>query len=278
MFRFFKYFFGEYKEYIVLIFLLISSLSFISVNDHASTKNIRAFFFGTFAVVTSFASDVLNIGDLKDQNQKLRDQNARLMLEVNRLREFGIANEELKKLLGVRDTSTHSLIYAQVISKSFSSSQGTVTINIGTEAGIKPGMPVITSEGLVGIVENCSEDFSIVQTLQNMNLRIAVLNQRSRAHGILRWNGEFLTITNLPKTADVKVGDRFIVSELSSLVMLPLPIGIVTEIVDPEKGIFNDLIIDPFVDFVKIQNLFVLNLQEREIKNNKELNFFNRFE
>jgi rod shape-determining protein MreC len=276
MSRFLKKIWNEYKEYIVLVILLLISLLLISGSENKSIKNFKSFIFGNFAVINSLISDVAKSPGYKEENLRLRNANSQLMLEVNKLREYSIINEELKSLLSLKDTSKYSLKAARIITKSFETSQETFSINLGVSDSVKPGMPVIDSEGLIGLVNSCSADYSVVRTLRNIHFKIVVKNQRSRNQGILKWNGEYLTVTNLPKTADVKVGDRIITSELSSLINTPIPVGIVTKIINPEKGWFNDLIIKPYVDFVKVENVFVLMANQSKIQNNVELNFYNR--
>lgn len=274
MIRFFRNIWFNFKEYIVLIFLLILSLSFISINDSQSVRNLRTFVFGSFAGITSIFSDFINISNVKEENNFLRKQNTELMLQVNKLREYGIINEELKKLLAFKDTSKYDLIFSKVLSKSLSITQGTFTIDVGLKKNIKPGMAVVDANGLIGIIYSSSDEFSIVRTLKNTNLKLTVKDERSRVQGILKWNGNELVITNLPKTSDIKPGDRIIISELSTLINLPLPVGIVTKIINPEKGIFNDVVIKPFTDLVKVENVFVIKTIPSKIINEQELNFF----
>lgn len=266
----------DFKEYIVFVILILFSLFLISQNEQKSIRNFKAFIFGNFAIVNSIFSGILSPSNLEAENERLRKVNADLMIEVNKLREYGIINEELQSLISLKDTSKYTLIPVQIISKDIEASTGNFSINAGYTKGIKPGMPVINGEGLVGVVNFCASDYSSVRILQNTYFRIIVKDQRSRFEGILRWNGEYLTVTNLPKTADVKVGDRIITSERSALINLPIPVGIVTKIINPEKGWFNNLVVKPFVDFVKVENAFVLQMTQSKVQNNVELNFYNR--
>jgi len=93
---------------------------------------------------------------------------------------------------------------------------------------------------------------------------------------VMKWNGENLVMINVPKTHDVEPGDRIITSELSSIVPVPIPVGVVLKLTDVERGIFNEVKVKPFVDFMRIQHVFVLGIVESRQKNNLELNFYNR--
>jgi rod shape-determining protein MreC len=276
MFRFFSNIWDNFKEYFILAFLLILGLILLSFNQKPGVKTVRAIAFGTFASASSLVSDVISISSIKSENSKLREKNAELMLQLNRLREFGIENEELKGLLKLKDTVKYPLIPALIVAKSFSTSQNTITLHGGNSTGIKPGMPVINDQGLIGIIYSTSDDFSIARTLRNRDLKLTVKDERSRIDGIMKWNGEDLVMVDVPKTFDIKPGDHIITSELSSLISLPVPIGVVMELSKVETGIFNEVRVKPFVNFAKAENVYVIGIVESKLKSQMELNFFNR--
>jgi rod shape-determining protein MreC len=275
MARIFQKFWEDFKEYFILVILLVISLVIISINQNPAVKNVRALAFGTFAAISSVINDVINIAQLKSENVELRKTNADLMLQVSRLREYGIVNEELKRLLTIKDTSNYPLIPASIVSRAFNRSQSVLTINAGSETGVKAGMPVINDHGFIGIITSVSGDYAIVRTLKNLDLKLTVKDERSRVDGVMKWNGNDLVIINVPKTYDIEPGDRIIVSDLSSIVSLPLPVGVVKELSKVETGIFNEVKIQPFVDFSRVENVFVIGVVQSRQKNDLELNFFN---
>lgn len=278
MTRFFYSVWQNFKEYIILTTLVVISLFIISQNRTAAVQKVRAIAFGTFASVTSIISDVFNVKNLKKENAELRETNAKLMLQLSKIRESAILNEELKGLLALKDTAGFPLVPASIVSKSFSKVQGTITLNVGTKDSIKIGMPVINDKGLVGVVLSVSDNYSIVRTLQNIDLKITVKDERTREHGILKWNGKNLVIINVPKTFQIKKGDRIITSELSSLIPYPIPVGIAASTINSETGLFNEIIVIPFVDFGKIENVFVIKTVASKEIDDLELNFLKNFQ
>ncbi len=276
MFRFLPKAWENFKEYIVVVFLLIVSLAILSQNQNVKIRQVKAIAFGSFAAVTSVVSDLVHVSSYKKENENLREINARLMLEVNRLREYGIINKELKRLLQLKDTVNYPLIPATVVSKLSSMSQGNVTINAGLNDSIKVGMPVINDQGLVGVITSVAKDYSIARTLQNVDLKLTVKDERSRIDGVMKWTGEELVIVNVPKTYDIEKGDRVVTSELSSIISVPIPVGIITGLSKVETGIFNEAKVKSFVDFGSVENVFVVGIVESKQKNNIELNFFKR--
>jgi len=263
-----------FKDYIVLVLLLVASLILFSLNKNSPIKKARSFAFVSVSYVNNVVSDLFSFTQLRGENERLRSENAHLMLQVNKLREFGIVNEELKRLIGFKDSVNYPLIPSRIIAKSYTKSQTVFTIDAGGNAGIKPGMPVINDAGLLGIVSSVTDDYSIVKTLKNREVRLTVKNQRSRVDGMMKWNGDDLVVYDIPKTSDFTIGDRIITSELSSIVPIPVPVGIVREIGSVETGIFKEVKIKTFVDFDRVSNVFVLGIVNSKIKNNFELNFY----
>ncbi|HEX7356701.1 MAG TPA: rod shape-determining protein MreC [Ignavibacteriaceae bacterium] len=272
MVRFLASVWQNFKEYIVLVILLIISLILLSQNNSQGIQKVRSIAFGTFASVTSVFTDIFNISNLKNENENLRRTNAELMLQLSKLREYGIVNDELKGLLSLKDSSNFPLISATVVSKSLTKSQGTITLNAGKNQSVKVGMPVITDKGIVGIIYSISDNYSIARTLTNVDLKITVKNERSRENAIMKWNGDWLVMINVPKTFDIKKGDRIVTSELSSIIPFPLPVGVVYEIGNVEQGIFNEVKVQPFVDFQKVENVFILGLVKSKEIDNIEFN------
>ena len=276
MIRFFVSMWESFKEYIVLIILLIASLILLSQNNSQGIQRVRSIAFGTFASVTSIFTDIFNVSNLKNENENLRRTNAEMMIHLSRLREYGIVNDDLKSLLALKDSSKFPLIPATIVSKSLSKSQGTITINAGKNQGAKVGMPVITDKGLLGIIYNTSDNYSIARTLNNVDLKVTVKSERTRENAMMKWNGDWLVMVNVPKTYDLKKGDRIVTSEISSIIPFPLPVGVVYEIGNVEKGIFNEVKVQPFVDFQKVENLFILGIVKSKEIDNIEFNFLNR--
>ncbi|MGE5861887.1 MAG: rod shape-determining protein MreC, partial [Ignavibacteria bacterium] len=260
MFRFISKFWESFKEYIILSVLLITSLIILSLNQKPAVKKVRSAAFGSFAAITTIVSDVIDISKIKSENNRLRRVNAELMIQVNKLREYGVINENLRKLIDLKDSLDYPLVPASVVSKALTKAQETITINVGSREKIRPGMPVINDQGLVGIVYSTSEDFAIIRTLKNFDLKLTVKDERSRIDGIMKWNGEELVIIDVPKTYDVEPGDRIITSDLSSIISIPIPVGIVAGITNIETGIFNQVRVKPFIDFASIEYVFVVGI------------------
>lgn len=276
MFKLISYVWDNFKEYLVLVLLVILSLTLLTQNDNPQVQKVRSVAFGSFAAVSSVFYDVFNITQLKNENEILRETNAQLMIQVSMLREQGILNRELKGMLEFKDTTSLPLFPATIVSKSLSLTQNTITLNAGKSDSVKPGMPVLSYRGLVGVVETCSENFSIARTLKNVDLKITVKNEKNRLNGIMKWDGEKLMIVDVPSTYDFDVGDRIVTSEISSIIPIPIPVGLVSKIEDDKTGLMNLIQITPFEEVLSVENVFILMMVGNAEENMIELNFYNR--
>lgn len=274
MFSVIRFFWNNYKNYLVLILFVLISITLLTLNDNPGLKSFRSFSFGLFSATTSVFPPLFNFKIVQSENEELREKNAFLMLELNKLREYKRIARDIDGLKKQADTFSTKIVFSKIIFRAYSGNQLNLSISSGKKDGIEAGMPVITHDGLVGIIYESSDNYAIVRTIKNSNLRLVVRNSGDGSQGILRWNGSDLLITNLPKTAVVNVGDVFVTSDVSSIVNLPVNIGIVKKVLNPEEGIFNDILLKSSVEVDKIDYVFVVREIPSKIKRNVELNFY----
>lgn len=265
---------AEFKEYLLLVVLLVISLFFLSNSNKPQIKRLQAAAFGNFAFVNSILS---GIGDLFASSSDLKEmkrQNAELMLRLDQLRGFESENKELKQMLGLRDTVKYELQPATIVSKLTSRLQGNFIINIGRDKGLESGMPVITSYGLIGLISDADSNFAVVKTIKNASLNVAVTDQRSKVNGILAWDGRNLVIRNIPTTYDIQPGDVFSTSEFSTILPPSIPVGKATRVQTNMEGLMKDVFLESFTDFHFVKNVFVMKLRFSKQIDNLELNLF----
>lgn len=272
MLKFISRIINQFKEYFLLTIFVIISLSVLSSNEKPQIKKLRTFALGSFSVVSRIVSSVTSIFEVDDSVEKLKRENAELMMQVNRLRKNGYVNEELRSMLSYKDTSNYPLVYADVVSKLVNKVQGNFIINRGSKVGIKIGMPAVNDKGIIGVIADVTEDFSVVRTLYNSGLNIAVTVQSINIDGILSWNGNELIIKNIPTTYNVRVGDRVETSDFSSILPPHIPVGIVSKRETISLGLLHTISIKPFADISAVDNLFILKSLPSKQVNQLEMN------
>jgi rod shape-determining protein MreC len=273
MSKLFVHFWQNFKEYFVFVSLIVLSLYLITLDSSPKIQKLRAAIFGSYASLSSIFTELFDFRNLKSENDNLRKTNAELMLQLSKLRQDILLITELKNSLALKDTFKYSLISSRIVSRQVNNHQESFILDCGKKDGVEIGMPVISDKGLVGIVFSVSNNFSLIRTLRNSDLSLTIKSERTGEQGILKWKENNLRIINVPKTYQIKKGDRIVVSEISSIVPIVFPVGVAYSIENIEKGIFNEIIVHPFIDFDKLKYVFVVPVvASKEIKD-LELNF-----
>jgi rod shape-determining protein MreC len=248
----------EFRAYALLSLLIIISLILMTTNDTPQIKQIRAVSTVIFGLMQEPLSFIPTYLGLKSENELIRHTNTELNDEVQQLREAKLENIRLRQLLAIKDQLHYKLVPLRVINKNLTMLRNTLTLNGGSADGISPQMPVVSDGGLVGIVTAVTNHFSSVNILTNTDFKASAKIQRSRVDGIIAWDGKVLSLKNVPKTRDVKIGDVVITSEYSNTYPPNIRIGLVSEVQDRGNMLFKSIIVTPGIDLIKLEEAFVV--------------------
>ena len=249
----------RYKEYAATALLMIISLLLISGDDDNRIRSFRTISVGIISSVQSAFDWVPNPWSLETENRALRRLNRDLSLEAMRLRDAGIKVEELRSMLEFKETSPMKLIAAEVVGKPTLQLRNYITINVGSDNGVKEGMPVMTPAGLVGKVVGLNDQNAIVLLIINADSRIAARSLRGRNSGILFWDKEEqLLLRNIPSVLMQEVGDTIITSGLSSFYPEDIVIGTVADVEEEQGTLYHRITVQPSVNFATLEEVFVV--------------------
>ncbi|SFB66437.1 rod shape-determining protein MreC [Flagellimonas taeanensis] len=199
----------------------------------------------------------------------LREENRRLVEENEYLRKllFNLEDDSIQPL----DSSmvSYGVISAKLIKNSFASPRNYLTIDKGRKQGVKQDMGVITTQGILGIVENVSNNFATVQSVLNTKSNINAKIKDTNYFGSLIWTGEDYTIAQLidiPRLVPLVVGDTIVTGGMSSIFPENIPIGTIKKYDLNESKSFYNIDVELFNDMANIKNVYLI-----ENKNRKEI-------
>ena len=196
---------------------------------------------------------------VKEENRRLlqtiKIQNERLI----RGNEAILENERLKGLLAMRERLGGTTVAVSVIAEESTPWFRTVTIDRGTAAGIREGMPVVALNGIVGRVIRAGATSARVLLVTDQASAMAATVQRSRARGVVRGKGgDLCTLEFASRQDDIKLGDIVVTSGIGGVYPKGIPIGEVTMVKKGEYGIFQTVTIRPAVTLSRLEELLVL--------------------
>ena len=210
------------------------------------------------AVLQSWNSYV-DLVDVRAENEGLRLRVAELEEANLQFREALVASGHLERIAAMRDDFEVPMQPSEVVGLDVSPFFRSVLVDRGSRHGIRPGSPVITDEGVVGVVTRTSPHAAKTMLVLDRQSRVDAVIQRNRARGMVSGNGsgelgfEFVVLG-----ADVQIGDRVITSGLGGVYPKGLDLGQVTTVSDLSGSLVQSASLKPAVDFGRLEQVFVM--------------------
>jgi rod shape-determining protein MreC len=202
------------------------------------------------------------MNELSQQNAQYRDEIDRLQAEIARLRELEVENRDLRNLLGLKQrTGTGELLPVRAIARDPSPFVQAVTIDRGSEDGVREGMPVITWRGVVGRVNRVGPTSSKVLLITDTSSSISgrIQGSEARVTGLVRGRQEGgLVMQHIPQEESIQTGDTIVTSDLGAILPEGLVIGQIVQIRRKDVDVFQEAVIEPSSDMKSLERLYVL--------------------
>lgn len=252
-------FISKYNAFFLLIiFFTISLVILVNNNSYqrASVWNSSNQLIGSTYERVNQLSGYLVLGKTNDS---LATENARL----RNLLKSSFYSDSIKRVT-VRDTvlkQQYTYTVAQVINNSVHQKNNYITINRGKKHGIKKGMGVTCSSGIVGIVLNVSENFATIRSLLHSETRISASvngNIGSLVWGEGNFDARYVTLKDIQGHLVVKKGTRVVTSEFS-LFPQGTNIGSVSQTDVKSSGSALNIEVKLDTDFSALQYVYVIN-------------------
>lgn len=196
---------------------------------------------------------------VEDERDQLANRLKKLESQNSQFNELTNENGRLRSLLKYRDELQAEGIGARVVSRDPSNWAQSVTVDRGSNDGIKEGQAVVDGNALVGQIISVSSNSAKVLLLTDNISSVDVIVQSSRAQGIVEGNlTENLKLKYLLREQSVKIGDRIIASGLDEIFPKGALIGIVSKIKDDPNGMFQNVEVEPSADMSRLENILIL--------------------
>lgn len=208
------------------------------------------FFAGIGNGIQDFFQPIFHGRELQKENedlQKLVDELTRRQADYDELKN---QNDLYRRFFSISDSNAdYTLEPATVIAHVPDDPSGSFIINIGQSQGITSGMPVITENGLVGIVGRVSERYCRVLTLMDPAVNIGVLDSTTLDTGILTGDAAMsedntARLTYLRLQSEAAAGDLILTSGYGEMIPQGLTVGYLSEVSLAATGLTLEGVID----------------------------------
>ena len=232
---------------LLLVILIVTSLFLITL-DLRGVKVIDGFRQGTQTILSPFQragavvlnplgdffSDVTHLGRTRGQIEKLEAENANLKIKLLNRKNADGQLEQLKDILDLAGTAGYKVVNAKVISHGSSQSfSQTLTIDSGSNAGIKKNMTVLSQFGIAGVVKDVYPNSALIQLASDPAFKVGARIAGSQQIGILSGRGNrSASLQLLDNSTTVKVGDVLLArGSVANRPFVPgVPLGYVSQV------------------------------------------------
>ena len=246
------------KNHVFFLFIFLECVSlklFVSNNFVAESNfskkatTLRSFFFEKEQEIKDYFC-------LKEENRELLEANTSLIKKLSALNN----NTEFNNTTN-RDSMM--IIRSKIVRNSWNKKQNFITINSGQKHGIEPNMGAVNHlNNLIGITHTTSENFSTIISILNTELMVSAKIKNLGHYGTLSWDGkkpEIVQLHDIPKHANVKIGDTIVTSGYSNILKDDINIGKVIGHTNQPNTNFLNISVNLFVDFTNIKYVYIMN-------------------
>jgi rod shape-determining protein MreC len=233
------------------------------------------------ANVSSVAAYVNSYLNLREANRHLLERNAQLELQLLELQDkVDLLSADSTAFVGfVKDSLTnvfpYTLVMAKVVNNSITHLSNYITVNKGRLDGITPDMGVVSEKGVVGIVSNVSDHFSVIIPLLNPKFKLSCKVIGSNYFGALSWDGrdaKYANLNELPRHVEFNKGDTIVTSGYSAVFPAGVIVGTVVDFHKQKDDNFYSLKIELATDFRTLSDVYIIKnfLQDEQLSIEKE--------
>jgi rod shape-determining protein MreC len=231
----------------------------VSVNTIAPFERLLIY---TGGGIRSVWTGYLDLRDVRRENERLKAEAAQMRLDREREMEDARQARRIQALLQFKENWIDKTVAAQVIGTSGTESSRLIYLDKGSGAGIKPDMPVITPDGVVGKVLNVYGDTSQVLLINDPSSGVGAMVVNARLQGIVKGSatGE-VQLNYIMGDESVQSGEAVITSGGDRVFPKGLPIGRVTR-VSMGRNLFLDIKVKPAADLDRLEEVLVVTEQK----------------
>ena len=257
----------KYKNSLFYLGLLLLSLIFLNQRSFYHQSFFSDISLSISSRINLYSQGIVNYFSLKKINQQLRLEN-----EILKVLELAYQNNKVDKT-AILESFGFEITGARVIRNSYDKARNYIIIDKGQANGIKTDTGVISSDGIIGIVNQTTENFSSILSLLHRDLKVNVSFKKNGAYGSMSWRSNHpkkMKLDDISTLNPVSIGDTIVTGGMSDYFPYGIPLGTVTKIERPKFEGYYDIDIELFSNLT--QKDFVYIIKNKNLDQIEKLN------
>jgi len=262
----FRYLIRNYGFFLFLFLEIIALFFVFSYNNYQKVKYLNSSQVITGSIYNSFNS-VVRYFELARVNRELADENAKLRSRLQSDKQVTFTPEIIPPAFVPSDSTLFKFVSAKVINNSVNKPFNYITLNKGREDGIKPDQGIISASGIVGVVTNVSESYSMGLSVLNQRWGISAKLKKNGFLGSLLWDGgdyRFANLMEIPFHVGLRVGDTITTSGYSSIFPEGIMIGTIQAFDKPAGENYYNISVKLATNFKALSYVEVVENRNKE--------------
>ena len=255
---------GEFirKHSHVIAFILLEVIAVLLIVQNTFYQRSRIVRVGNRVAGTwhKGVSTVTGYFGLKAENEYLAAENAALRAQL--ASSYISYSDSVFQVNDTVYTQRYSYTDAQVIKNSYNQAKNYMMINKGSAQGVKVDMAVISPKGIVGVVVNCTKNFSTIMPVLHSDSRHSVKLKRTNSTGSLIWEGgdyRYATLIDIPTTYPLYKNDTIVTSGLANDFPEGIAVGYIEDFTSVQGSGFYNIRIRLATDFNNLNHVYVVD-------------------
>jgi rod shape-determining protein MreC len=209
---------------------------------------------------------------IRNENEALQRQRIELSQVASHAAQLAAENAQLRRLLGISDTTAQSAVVVEVLYEPPNSFNQRLVFNKGSNAGIAPGMPVIDEGGVVGQiirVTPMTAEAALV-TDEQVSIPVQILRNGLR---LIAFGGDSageMEVRYLAANADIRQGDTIVTSGVGGLFPAGLPVAKVDSVERDTASGFARAVVQPLAHPERYRHFLVLQVDTAGANMNRD--------
>ncbi|MDH5764548.1 MAG: rod shape-determining protein MreC [Gammaproteobacteria bacterium] len=198
--------------------------------------------------------------ELVDENRRLKDQQLKAQVSLQKLSILEKENERLRKMLSAQPKVGEKVLIAELLSIDMDPYRQQVVLNKGQHHSVYHGQPVIDAWGVMGQVVHIGEYSSTAMLITDPSHAIPVQVNRNGLRSTVFGNGQTdnLELKYIPHNADIEIGDLIITSGLGGRFPPNYPVGRIISIERPAGETFANVIAQPIAHIDRSREILLV--------------------
>lgn len=228
------------------------------------TAPVQSMTSGLSGSITGFLDQFLRASEISQENEQLREENRKLIEQMVDYENYKHENESLKEQLGIQEENPQwETMTASVIGRDPSDQFYSFTIDKGTLDGVSYQDPVITADGLVGIVSEVGPVFAKVTTILDVRLNVACQDVRTQDVATISGDIEMAQqgkckMSLIPRESGIAKGDIVQTAGTSGLYPQGIVVGRVSDVGFEPQGTMMYAVVEPANDIKSIKDVVII--------------------